>query len=328
MKRREFITLAGGAAVVGPLTARAQQRAMPVIGLLNGVSFEGTFAPYVGEIRIGLKKTGFVEGQNVAIEYRTADGHLERLPDLAVDLVRRRVAVILTIGGARPALVAKATTSTIPIVFAMGGDAVENDLVRSLNQPEANMTGISFTTSQLAPKRLDLLRELVPQAPLIGFLDNGINPSQAVRQDLVAKAQSIGRKIIVFLAGTEPEIDQAFASMAQQRVGGLVVGTDAYLNTRRNQIVSLSERYAIPVIVPWGHDAVTRGALASYATLSAEIFRPAGVYAGRMLTGARPADLPVLLPTRFELALNLKTAKALGLTVPPSLLAIADEVVE
>jgi putative ABC transport system substrate-binding protein len=251
MRRREFITLLGGAAA-WPIAAHAQQRATPVMGLLNGVSFEGAFAPYVDEIRIGLKEAGFVEGQNVAIEYRTADGHPERLADLAADLVRRKVAVIVTIGGTSTALAVKAATSTIPIVFAMGGDAVESGLVKSLGQPEANVTGISFTTSQLAPKRLDLLRELVPRATLVGFLDNTVNPSQAVRRDLMAKAQSIGRKIAVFLAGTEPEIDQAFADMAQQRVGGLVVGTDAYLNTRRDQILALAQRYAISLDRPLG----------------------------------------------------------------------------
>ncbi len=327
MNRRDMITLLGGAAAWS-VAARAQQTRMPVVGLLNGVSFEGAFAPYVEEIRIGLKEAGFVEGQNVAIEYRSADGHPERLPGLVADLVRRQVAVIVTIGGTNPASVAKAATSIIPIVFAMGGDAVENGLVKSLNQPEANVTGISFTTSQLAPKRLDLLRELAPKATLIGFLDNTVNPSQAVRRDLMTKGQSIGRSVSVFFAGTESEVDKAFADMSQQRVGGLVVGTDAYLNTRRDQIVSLAERYAIPTIVPWGHDAVREGALASYATLLTEIFRPAGAYAGRILKGAKPADLPVLLPTRFELAINLKTARALGLTAPPSLLAIADEVIE
>jgi putative ABC transport system substrate-binding protein len=327
MRRREFITLIGAAAAL-PSAARAQQAATPVIGLLNAVSFEGAFSPYVEEIRLGLKETGFVEGQNVTIEYRTAHGHPERLRELATDLVRRQVAVIVAIGGTNSALVAKSTTSTIPIVFAMGGDAVESGLVKGLNRPEANLTGVSFTTSQLAPKRLDLLRELVPRATLISFLDNTVNPSEAVRRDLAVKAESIGRKIAIFFAGTELEIDRAFANMAQQRVEGLVVGTDAYLNTRRDQIVSLAERYAIPAIVPWGHDAVREGALASYATLLAEIFRPAGVYAGRILKGAKPADLPVLLPTRFELTINLKTATALGLTVPPSLLAVADEVIE
>jgi putative ABC transport system substrate-binding protein len=325
MKRRDFITLLGGA-TVWPVAARAQQPRMQSVGMLSGVSFEGAFAPYVDSIRLGLKDTGFVEGQNIAIEYRSAEGHPERLPDLATDLVRRQVAVILAIGGTVSARAAKAATSTIPIVFANGGDAVESGLVKSLNRPEANVTGISFTTSQLAPKRLDLLRELVPQTTRFGFLDNSVNPSEAVRRDLVAKAQSMGRQIIVFLAGTEAEIDQAFARMAQQGVGGLVLGSDAYLNDRRHQIISLAERYAIPIIVPWGSDAVMQGALMSYATWA--VFQPAGVYVGRILKGIKPADLPVLLPTQFQLAINLKTAKALGLTVPPSLLTTADEVIE
>jgi putative ABC transport system substrate-binding protein len=250
MKRREFISLLASAAV-WPLAARAQQPGRPVIGLLNGVSFEGAFTPYVDEIRFGLKQTGFVEGQNVTIEYRSAEGHPDRLPEYAADLVRRQVAVIIAIGGTRTALAAKAATSTIPIVFANGGDAVESGLVKSINRPEANLTGVSFTTSQLAPKRLELLLELVPGAKLIAFLDNMVNPSEPVRRDLEEKARSIGRQIVVLFAGTEAEVDRAFESMAQQRVGGLVIGTDAYLNTRGDQIISLAERYAIPAIVPW-----------------------------------------------------------------------------
>jgi putative tryptophan/tyrosine transport system substrate-binding protein len=325
--RRRFLAVLGGAAA-SPLAARAQQGGRPVIGLLNGVSFEGAFAPYVEEIRLGLKETGFIEGQNVAIEYRTADGHPERLPELAADLVRRRVAVIIAIGGTRTAFAARDATSTIPIVFANGGDAVESGLVKSLNRPEANLTGISFTTSQLAPKRLELLCELAPRARLIGFLDNTVNPSEAVRRDLVEKAQSIGRQILVFLAGSEPQIDLAFVGMAEQHVAGLVVSPDAYLNTRRDQIIALALRNAIPMIVPWGRDVVAQGALMSYATLLGEIFRPAGVYAGRILKGAKPADLPVLLPTRFELAINRRTAKALGLAIPQTLLVAADVVID
>jgi putative ABC transport system substrate-binding protein len=326
MKRRQFITLLGGAAATWPLVASAQQRGLPVIGLLNGVSFEGAFSSNVDEIRLGLKETGFVEGQNVRIEYRTADGRSERLQGLAADLVRQQVAVIVAIGGSAPALVAKATTSTIPIVFAMGGDAVDLGLVKSLNRPEANVTGMSFATTQLAPKRLDLLRELAPQAELIGYLDNTTaSNNETVRRDLLAKAQSIGREVAFFFAGTEPEIDSAFESMLRQRVGALVVSPDAYLNTRRDRIVLLAQRHAIPTITTW-REAATQGGLISYAP--ADVFRPAGVYAGRILKGAKPADLPVQLPTRFELVINLKTAKALGLTVPPGLLAIADEVIE
>ena len=325
MRRRDFIGLLGAAAA-WPLAARAQRPSTPVIGMLSGVSLEGAFAPYVDDIRAGLKETGFVDGQNVTIEYRSAEGHPERLPDLAAELVRRRVAVILAIGGTVSARAAKAATSAIPIVFANGGDAVESGLVKSLNRPEANVTGISFATSQLAPKRLDLLRDLVPQVTRFGFLENMVNPSEAVRRDLVAKAQSIGCEVLAFFAGTESEIDAAFADMARAHVGGLIMGADAYLNTRRAQIIALAQRHAIPMIVPWGNDSVMQGVLMSYAT--AEVFRPAGVYAGRILKGAKPADLPVLLPTRFQLAINLKTAKALGLTVSRDVQLIADEVVE
>jgi putative tryptophan/tyrosine transport system substrate-binding protein len=326
VKRRKFITLLGSAAA-WPFAARAQQAAMPVIGLLNAVSFKGSFESYVGEIRLGLKHTGFVEGQNLAIEYRTADGHPERLRDLAAELVRRRVAVIVAIGGPNSALAAKTVTSTIPIVFAMGGDA-EIGLVKSLNRPEANVTGISFTSSQLAPKRLELLGELVPQANSIGFLDNMANvSSEIVRRELAAKAKSIGREVVIFYAGTEQEIDRAFDAIVRQRIGGLVVSPDAYLATRRDQIASLAQRHAIPTITTW-REVVVQGGLISYSPLLEEAFRQAGVYAGRILKGDRPADLPVQLPTRFELVINLKTAKTLGLDVPPTLLATADQVIE
>jgi putative ABC transport system substrate-binding protein len=325
--RREFITLLGGAAAALPLSARAQQPRMPIIGLLNGASFEGFYAPLVAEFRLGLKEKGFVEGQNVAIEYRAAEGRPERLRDLAADLARLRVAVIVTIGGSTSALAAKATTSTIPIVFAMGGDAVDLGLVKTLNKPEANVTGMSFTTSQLAPKRLDLLRGLVPQAELIGYLDNTATSSEIVRRDLLAKAESIGRKIGVFYPGTEQEIDRAFKAMSEQGVGALVVSTDAYLATRRDQIVSLAGLHALPTIYPEAPITMQPG-LISYGILIGEMFRQAGVYVGRLLSGANIADLPVQLPTRFKLVINLKTAKALGLTVPPAILAIADEVFE
>jgi putative tryptophan/tyrosine transport system substrate-binding protein len=328
MRRRDFITLLGGAAAIWPLAARAQQPGMPVVGLLNAQSFEGSFEPYVGEIRLGLKQNGFVEGQNVAIEYRSANGRQERLRDLAAELVSRKVAVIVAIGGANSARAAKAITSTIPIVFAMGGDAVEAGLVNSLNRPEANVTGISFTTSQLAPKRLELLGELVPNAKLVGYLDNTVNPSsEIVRKDLLARAKSTGREVVVFYAGTEQEIDRAFEAMAQQQIDMLVVSPDAFLNTRRDQIAVLAQQHSLPAITTW-RELVQQGGLISYAPVPEEIFRQAGVYAGRILKGAKPADLPVLLPARFELLINLKTAKTLGLTIPPGILAIADEVIE
>jgi putative ABC transport system substrate-binding protein len=328
MKRRDFITLVGGTAAAWPLAARGQKSASPVIGLLNSQPFEeGAWPENVSQLRLGLRDTGFVEGQNLAIEYRTADSHLERLRELAADLVRRPVAVIVGIGGSNSALAAKAVTSTVPIVFAMGGDAVEAGLVKSLSRPEANLTGISFTTSQLAPKRLELLLELVPRATLIGFLDDRVAGNQAVRRDLIAKAKSIGREVMLFEAGTEQEIDRAFEEMMQQQIGALVVSVAAYLATRRDQIAALAQHYALPTITTW-HEIPRQGGLISYSPAPQEVFRQAGVYAGRILKGAKPGDLPVLLPNRFELVINLKTARALGLTVPATLLAFADELIE
>jgi putative ABC transport system substrate-binding protein len=324
MRRRDFITLLASAAA-WPLAARGQQPAVPVIGLLSGVSFEGVFVSALDEIRLGLKDAGFVEGQNLAIEYRSADGHPERPAGLAADLVRRSVAVIIAIGGTRTALAAKAETSTIPIVFATGGDAVATGLVATLNRPGGNVTGISFNTGALAPKRLELLVELVPAAKVIGFLDNTVNPNP-IEHELLEKASAIGRQVVVFFAGTEADIERAFADMARQRIDALVISPDAYLASQRRHIASLVERYRLAAIAPWSREAVREGLLMTYAT--EDVFLPAGVYAGRILKGARPADLPVQLPTRIALVINLKTAKALGLAVPESLLARADEVIE
>jgi putative tryptophan/tyrosine transport system substrate-binding protein len=248
MKRREFIAGLGGAAAAWPLAARAQKPVMPVVGLLSGVSFEDrSYALSVAEIREGLQEVGFVEGQNVLIEYRSADGHPERVKDLADDLVRRQVAVIVAIGGSNTALAAKAATPTIPIVFAAGGDALENGLVKNFNKPEANVTGMSFNTRQMAPKRLDLLRTLLPQATLFGYLDNVATASEMARQQLVASARSAGAEIVVFYAGTADEIDSAFETMVQQRVQGVVVSTDAYLITRQEQIISLAKRRNVAI---------------------------------------------------------------------------------
>ena len=327
LKRREFITLLGGATVARPLAARAQQAAMPMLGVLNGASFnEQFYAPLVAQFRLGLKELGFVEGQNITIQYRAANGHSERLQELAADLVQRQAAVILAIGGSNTALVAKAATSTIPIVFAVGGDAVANGLVRSLNKPEANVTGMSFNNAQLAPKRLDLLRELVPHAKLIGYLDNVVTAGDEVRKELVERARSIGREVIVFSAGTEQEIESTFYAMVRQGVGALVLSPDAYLVTRRKQIVSLAQLHALPTIYPVSD--TERTGLITYEIVLDDMFRQAGVYAGRILKGAKPAELPVQLPTRFRLIINFKTAKALGLEVPLSLSAMADEVIE
>jgi putative tryptophan/tyrosine transport system substrate-binding protein len=329
MNRREFIAGLGGA-VTWTLTARAQQR-MPTVGLLSGVSLEA-YALSVDEIRQGLKEVGFVEGRNVLIEYRSAEGHPERVKGLADDLVRRQVAVIVAIGGSNVALAAKAATSTIPIVFAVGGDALENGLVKNFNKPEANVTGMSMNTRQLAPKRLDFLRALLPQATLFGYLDNVATASEIARQKLVASARSAGVEVVVFYAGTAGEIDSAFEGMVQQRVQAVMVSTDAYLITRHDQIISLAKLHALPAMYSAGL-LIRRGAMIQSGALMSYVFtdpmlRRAGVYAGQLLKGADVADLPVEMPTKFSLGINLKTAKVLGLTVPPSLLAIADEVIE
>jgi putative tryptophan/tyrosine transport system substrate-binding protein len=329
MRRRDFIAGLGGAAA-WPLVARAQQPAMPVVGLLSGVSIEGanSYAWAVDLIRQGLKDVGFVEGQNVLIEYRSADGHPERVRDLADDLVRRQVAVIVVIGGV--GLAAKAATSTIPLVFAIGGDFLENGLVKNFNKPEANVTGMSLNITQLAPKRLELLHALVPQATLFGYLDNlaaasGGSPT-TTRQKLVASGHSVGVEVVVFNAGTAGEIDSAFETMVQQRVQAVMVSNEAYLTTRYDQIISLAKLHALPTIYAGTH--VRSGGLMSYAIDFAGMYRRAGVYAGRLLKGAKVADLPVEMPTKLILSINLKTAKALGLTISPNLLAIADEVIE
>jgi putative tryptophan/tyrosine transport system substrate-binding protein len=327
MKRREFI--AGLGAAVGPIAVRAQQR-MPTVGLLSGVSIEGanSYDWVVDLIRQGLKDVGFVEGQNVLIEYRSANGHRERVKDLADDLVRRQVAVIVVIGGV--SLAAKAATSTIPIVLATGGDFLEQGLVKNFNKPEANVTGMSLNVTPLAPKRFEFLRALVPHATLFGYLDNvatATSPSATIaRQKIVASGHSVGVEVVVFYAGTAGEIDSAFETMVQQRVQAVMVSPDAYLNTRSDQIISLAKLHALPAIYPGVQ--VRSGGLMSYTTDFAAMYRRAGVYAGRLLRGAKVADLPVEMPSRFTLHINLKTAKALGLTIPPNLLAIADEVIE
>jgi putative tryptophan/tyrosine transport system substrate-binding protein len=311
MKRRKFI--AGLGAAAWPVVARPQQR-IPVVGLPSGVSLEDrVYASWVDAFRQGLKDIGFVEGLNVLIEYRSADGHPERVQDLANDLVRRRVAVIFATGGSNVALVAKAATSTIPIVFAVGGDALENGLVKNFNRPEANVTGISFNTRQLATKRLDFLRTLLPQATLFGYLDNVATASEIARQELVASARSVGAEIVVFYAGTAHEIDSAFEVMAQKHVQALIVSADAYLITQYDQIISLAKLHAVPAIYPQV-SPIRRGGLMSYVFVDSElVYRRAGIYAGRLLKGANVADLPVEMPTKFGLSINLKTAKALGL---------------
>jgi len=319
MHRRDFITLLGGAAAAWPLAARAQR--MPVIGYLNGVSFDGEFAAQQRvAIRQGLKEAGYVEGQNLAIEYRSADGHYERLPALAADLVGRRVALIIAVGSTNTPQAARAATSSIPIVFAVGSDPVDTGLVTNLARPEANLTGVTFNATTLAPKRLEILRELLPGKTSVGFLRNSANPFDTDMPGLMAAAQTLGLKITVFEANTDRELLSAFESMAQQHIAGLVLSTDVSFVARGDLITALAGRHAIPTVSGAG--------LISYTSERDSLHRQAGLYAGRILKGEKPADLPVVLPTRFELTINLKIARELGLTVPPALLARADEVIE
>jgi putative tryptophan/tyrosine transport system substrate-binding protein len=327
MKRRDLITLLGGAAVAWPFAASAQQKVMPVIGYL-GANSPGPAAPFLAALRQGLSETGYVEGLNLAIEYRFAEVHYDRLPALAADLISRQVDLIVTSGGTPPALAAKNATSTIPIVFLYVGDPVGIGLVASLAHPGGNVTGFPNLTTELTPKRLELLSELVPQAGVIALLVNPTNPNAEL---LIRYAQEAARtkgvQLAVLKAGIESEIDAAFASLVQLRAGALVVDADSFFNTRSEQLVALASRDAVPAIYA-RRLFVAVGGLMSYGVDDIAFSRQAGIYAGRILKGEKPADLPVQLPTKFELVINLKTAKALGLTVPQTLLARADEVIE
>jgi putative tryptophan/tyrosine transport system substrate-binding protein len=326
MRRRQFLSLLGGAATAWPLTARAQQPAMPVIGYLNvGVprTNEGLEA-----FRKGLSDAGYVEGRNVAIEYRWAQNDVKRLPELAADLVRRRVNVIATLTNTTAALAAKAATTTIPIVFGAGGDPVESGLVASLNRPGGNVTGIITMNVEIGAKRLGLLHELVPAAVRIALLVNPNNPTtEPTIKNLHAAASSIGRQVEVLPAGTNADIDTAFARLVPMRADALMVGPDVLFTNRSVQIATLAVRHALPAIYPF-RSIVEAGGLMSYAASGTELNRQAGIYTGRVLKGEKPADLPIVRATKFEFVINLQTAKTLAITIPATLLAQADEVIE
>ncbi len=327
LKRREFIWLLGGATAAWPLAARAQQPAMPVIGFLNPASPE-TYAPQLAAFRQGLSEAGYVEGQNVAIEYRWANGDYGQLRGLAADLVRREVSVIAATGGDVSALVVKAATATIPIVFNTSSDPVKVGLVTSLNRPNGNLTGVSILTVELVPKRLELLCEVVPNTGVIGFLVNPARPSaESEKRDIQMAARSLGREIVVLNASTEHDFDAAFATLVQKHADALLVGPDNFFNSRRDQIVALAARHGVPAIYA-RREFVVAGGLMSYDASLVEAYREVGVYTGKILKGAKPGDLPIQQQAKVEFRINLKTAKTLGLTIPIPLLGRADEVIE
>jgi len=325
--RRQFIALLGGAAAAWPLAARAQQPAMPVIGFLHPATSE-SFAPLVAAFREGLHQTGYIEGQNVTIEYRWAEGQYDRLPALAAELVRRQVAVIATPGSTPATLAAKAATSTIPIIFAVGSDPVEFSLVASLSRPGGNLTSMSMLAAEMAAKRLGLLGELLPNATVFAVLVNPASPTaESEMKSLSAAADLLGRKVLFLNASGERDIGAAFSAASQKQVGAVLVLPDAFFISQRAQIVAQAAHKAIPTMYH-RREFVVAGGLISYGDSLPDAYRQVGIYTGAILKGAKPTDLPVQQPTKFELVINLKTAKALGLEIPPTLIARADEVIE
>jgi putative tryptophan/tyrosine transport system substrate-binding protein len=325
MKRRDFITLLAGAATAWPPGAGAQQPAMPVVGFLRSTSLAAS-APMIAGFRQGLTATGFKDGQNVAIEYRYADNQLERLPGLVAELIRLPVAVI--VANVNAALAAKAATTTVPIVFATGSDPIVDGLVASLNRPGGNVTGVSFLAGLLGAKRLEMLRQLVPTAATMAMLvGTDTLDARIERRDVELAAQALGQQLIIAPVSSEGEFDGAFTSIVGRGAKTLLVGSGPLLTSNRERLVPLAARHAIPAIYAQ-REFVEVGGLMSYGASIVEAYRQAGIYAGRVLKGEKPEDLPVMQSTKFELVINLKTAKALGLTLPPTLLAIADEVIE
>ena len=325
MRRRDFISLAGGSAVAWPLAARAQQ---PVIGVLfseSSVTYESRVRPF----RQGLSEVGYVEGRNLAIEYRWADSQYDRLPMLVADLIQRQVAVIVCSGAVNGVLAAKAATTTIPIVFTTAIDPVEAGLVSSLNRPGGNVTGVTVLAVELVAKKLELLHEVTPTATIIGALVNPSNAkvAESVSKDLQGLARTLGLQLHILRASNDREIDDAFSTLAQLRARALLIGPFAYFNTKSDRIAALTLQYAIPAIFQYREFAAA-GGLMSYGSSTADLYRQAGLYTGRILKGDKPADLPVQQATKVELIINLKTARTLDLTVPPTLLARADEVIE
>jgi putative ABC transport system substrate-binding protein len=330
MRRREFLALLGGTAAVWPIAARGQQparRPMPLIGFLSSRAPD-TDAHLVAAFLQGLEGLGYIEGQNVALEYRWAEGRYEQLPTLAADLVRRQVAVLVTAGGQNPAQAAKAVTASIPIVFTTGNDPVKLGLVASLNKPGGNATGVAVFVNLLLPKRLQLLCELVPMASTIGFLINPTAPANDTQlAELQDAARSLGVRLDVVYSSTAAEIDQAFSMLAQRRPDALMLAADTFFQVRRDQLVAQAARHAIPTMYEW-REFVDAGGLISYSPRRTDMMRQMGIYAGRILQGAKPSELPVVQAVKFELVINLKTAKALGLTVSGKLMVAADEVIE
>ena len=325
--RRAFNGLLGGAAVAWPLAGHAQQAATPVIGILASVS-PAPYASYIAAVKEGLRQTGYVEGRNIAIEYRWAEGQYDRLPQQAIELVDRGIAVIVLVGGGPTIAAAKAATATIPIVFVMGEDPVKSGAVASLNRPGGNATGISLLTVAMEAKRLQLLHELIPNAAVVAIMVNPNNPQADEQlQELQAAARTLGVQVEAFKAGSPSEIDAAFTKLVEHRVSALHIAADAFFNTRKEQFVVLSARHALPAIFPFRKSAVA-GGLMSYGPSLTDAYRQEGIYAGRILKGEKPIEMPIQQAVKIELVINIQTARALGLTVPLPLLGRADEVIE